>query len=163
MELIRDDNSAGLCYWDKDKNFISGLNYNVKVGVVPPNAKYLTFAYHVSNVNLAYLMLNETVENKTPLNVELFDKENVTNGQYISPDGTLKNDPIYSTSDYIEVGTGITLNSTNILRISAYDSNKNYIGTVTNNINDVKYRHCKYIVISFETSKINSVSVQRTV
>ena len=163
LELIRDDNSAGLCYWDKDKKFISGLNYNVKVGVVPPNAKYLTFAYFVSQVDLAYLMLNETVENKTPLNVELFDKENVTNGQYIDPNGTLKNDPIYSTSDYIEVGTGITLNSTNILRISAYDSNKNYIGVVANNINDVKYRHCKYIVISFETSKINSVSVQRTV
>ena len=163
MELIRDEASAGLCYWDENRNFISGLSYTIKVGIVPPNAKYVTFAYLKSKVNGVYLMLTDVIDNKLPIEVELFDKESIVEGKYIDPAGITKEGALYGMSDYIEVGTGITLTHSNALRVSLFDSKKQFIGTLSGSISDSTQRHSKYAVVSFELSKLNNVSLKRTV
>lgn len=113
--------------------------------IIPPNGAKLILQTNTINsfVFKRLDLLNELPETIITKNNNLFDKNAVSDGFILN--GTIYSESTYKTSDFIQVDIGQTYSfpvypllygETNVIRISCFDYNKEYIGVGAGTVNN---------------------------
>ena len=168
---------GGLCFYNKDKKFISGYQYNGETDLkltTPINAKYIRFTARVANVSSMGLLFNipETIKQGNSTR-KIYDFS-YTTSKYISyGNGELVNfeSSSLSATDYIELSklaNTITIKNLKYPNndnagLCFYNSNKQFIsGYQYNRDTDLSLKipdDAKYLRFSIWTSQVNGIVV----
>ena len=162
--MYRQNESEQKAFFDKNKNFISGVAPS-KTFTTPSNCKYAIFNSKIANLDTAMVELGSATTNYEPYasyidpvflgdikkislkpNKNLFDKTDVVEGNYISPNsGVQAISPGYNASDYTELIANAEYIKSHDDQFALYDEKKQFVKGFPNGVykftttNDTKY------------------------
>lgn len=164
------------CYYDINKNYISGatLSSNNEVGakdtktfVIPNNCYYLRIGYRAKDTQV---MLNKgsTAQQYEPyvydylvLSGNLFDLSTSEKGKYMSNTGAVGNAETSYLSDYIKVepNTVYSQNTKQGCFLNFYDKSKTRLGgAISGNVNFTTPNNCYYIRITMDNGTLGDTT-----
>jgi len=176
--------SKRIYYFDENKNFISRsatyaeTNFEIQT---PLNCKYIDIQYYIQDNDFNNYMVVKNVSENLPyvpygnnyilykqVGKNLFNKDDIISGSYITQDGNIRSDNTAFISNFIKIesNTNYYISGRSEWRSYAiYDKDKNFISwlatTSYNGVINISNSQCKYLRFNGELSNIDNIQFER--